>query len=312
MPSSTFNSESKHASASPRLQRAALALLVCALLVFVAVEGAARFGLQRVSRIHRRILQEAAEARNITQPADGARSRVLFVGNSLLLEGMDMDRLKAGLDARYEPQRYVVESTYYLDWLYGLRKLFREGMRPAEVVLSLNAAQLTARTMRGDFSSYMMFDAQDIWPAARDSGADLTTTSGLFMAHYSEFYAARAELRTVLMFRFAPPVVALWHDAVEKPGVFPPDDLMIPVMMERYRKLNELCGRYGSKFVFLVPPTRQAGDTAMLRAGEQSGIQVLRPIPNYSLSADYYRDGGLHLNAKGAALFTAAIVDELR
>ena len=48
----------------------------------------------------------------------------------------------------------------------------------------------------------------------------------------------------------------------------------------------------------------------MLRAGEQTGVRVLRPIPNKSLSLDYYKDG-FHLNEKGAVLFTTAIVNEL-
>ena len=39
----------------------------------------------------------------------------------------------------------------------------------------------------------------------------------------------RAELRSVLMFRIAPPVVAMWHQAVTKPAVIPPDDQMVPV-----------------------------------------------------------------------------------
>lgn len=301
MHSSTFNSEMK---------RATMALLASAVVLFLCVEGAARFGLERVSRIHRRIMEETAEARDLTQPADGARKRILFVGNSLLLEGVDMEMLKAGLQSKYEAHRYVVEQTYYLDWLYGLRGLFRDGMKADVIVLCLNAPQLTAPAIRGDFSSHMLFDIQDIWPAARDSGADLTKTSGYYLAHYSEFYAMRAELRSVLMFRFAPAVVAMWHDAVTRGAVIPPDDQMVPVMAARFRRMSELCAQYGAGFVFLDPPDRQAGDIAMLRAGEQSGVRVLRPIPNKSLPLDYYQDG-FHLNKKGAALFTAGILDEL-
>jgi hypothetical protein len=221
-----------------------------------------------------------------------------------------MNRLSAGLESRYETHRYVVEQTSYLDWLYGLRRLFREGMRADMIVLCLNAPQLTAGVIRGDFSARMLFDVQDILPAARDSGADLTKTSGYYLAHFSEFYAMRAELRSVLMFRFAPPVVAMWHDATTRAPTIPPDDQMVPVMAARFRQLSELCARYGAEFVFLDPPDRQSGDLAMLRAGELSGVRVMRPIPNKSLSLDYYQDG-FHLNGKGAVLFTTAIVNEM-
>ena len=310
MPSSTFNSETKHPSAGARVSRATVALLVCAAVLYLCIEGAARFGLERVSRIHRRIMDEAAESRILTQPPSGGRKRILLVGNSLLLEGVDMTMLSAGLRSRYETHRFVVEQTSYLDWLYGLKKLFRNGTRADVILLCLNTPQLTSPGIRGDFSSRMLFDVQDIWPAARDSHADLTQTSGYYLAHYSEFYATRAQLRSVLMLHLAPPVVFMWHESVTRRAVIPPDDQLVPVMAARFRQLNELCGRYGAQFVFLDPPDRQSGDVAMLRAGEQTGVRVLRPIPNKSLSIDYYQDG-FHLNGKGAALFTTAIVNEL-
>jgi hypothetical protein len=112
------------------------------------------------------------------------------------------------------------------------------------------------------------------------------------------------------MSRLAPSVVTMWHDSVTRGAVIPPDDQMVPVMAARFRRMSELCASYGARFVFLNPPDRQSGDLAMLRAGEQSGVRVLRPIPNKSLSLDYYRDG-FHLNGKGAALFTTAIVSEM-
>jgi hypothetical protein len=310
MLSSTFNSETGPPSPGTRVSRAAVALLACAVALLLCIEGGARFGLERVSRIHRRIREEAAETRNLTQPAQGGRKRILFVGNSLLLEGVDMNLLSAGLQSQYETHRYVVEQTSYLDWLYGLKAVFRNGTRADSIVLCLNAPQLMSPAIRGDFSARMLFDVQDIWPAAHDSGADLTKVSGYYLAHFSEFYAMRAELRSVLMFRLAPPVAAMWHDSVTRRAMIPPDDQMVPVMAARFRQLNEVCRRYGAGFIFLDPPDRQSGDTAMLRAGEQSGVRVLRPIPNKSLSLDYYQDG-FHLNRKGAALFTTGIVHEL-
>jgi hypothetical protein len=178
------------------------------------------------------------------------------------------------------------------------------------VVLCLNAPQLISPGMRGDFSANMLFDAQDIWYAAHDTHATLTGTSGYYLAHYSAFYAMRGELRSILMFRLAKPVVAMWHQAVTRPGVFLPDDQMVPIMAARMQELRTLCASYGAEFAFLVPPDRQRGDIAMLQAGRQVGVRVLRPIPNMALSVDYYQDG-FHLNSKGAKLFTTGIASEL-
>jgi hypothetical protein len=312
MPSSTFNSERKHESARPRVSRATLALLAGAALIFLCAEGAARFGLEQVSRINRRILKESADAGNLREPPGGPSKRMLFVGNSLLLEGVDMTLLNQGLHGRYLAERFVLEQTSYLDWIYGLRKLFRHGMRPGTVVLCLNAPQLAERVIRGDVSAYFLFDVQDIWPAARDAGSDLTTTSGYYLAHYSAFYAERADLRNVLMYRISRPVLELWFNAGIRPATIRSADEWTPIMAARFHQLSDLCARYGSDFVFMVAPTRDRGDLAMLQAGKEAGIRVLRPIPNDALPLDYFMADGLHLNEKGAAVFTQAMVKELR
>ena len=254
--------------------------------------------------------QEADAALRVRRAVAGQPKKVLFIGNSLLLEGVDMGKLEDGLRGHYQPHRYIVESTNYYDWLYGLRQLFRRGMRPDAVVLCLNPPQLATSAIRGDYSAYFLFGIQDIWPVSRASGADLTTTSGYYAAHYSAFYAARSELRAVLMGKLAPQVVAMWQDSVMMEAVIPADEQLIPLMEPRLRKMRELCASYGVEFLFLVPPTMQPGDTAIVRAGEQAGVRVLRPVPNGSLPADDYRDA-FHLNEKGAAVFTRAIAGEM-
>lgn len=307
---STSSSESNTTKRGAHLTRFTRILFVCALVLGVSVEVAARVGLSHVSRIQRRIDGEGDAALQIRSGPAGDRKAVLFIGNSLLLEGVDFDTLKAGLEMRYRAYRYVVESTNFYDWLFGLRRLFREGMRPDTVILCLNAPQLTTPAIRGDFSARMLFGLPDIWPAARATGADLTATSGYFFAHYSAFYATRSELRGVLMGRITPSVVAMWQQSVTKLAVIPADDQLIPVMEPRLRAIRDLCARYGGEFEFLIPPTIQSGDTAIMRAGELAGVRVLRPIPNGSLSSAFYRDG-FHLNEQGAVIFTKAIATEM-
>jgi hypothetical protein len=295
---------------SSKLTRSTWILLACAVALGVSTEAAARFGLSHISRIQRRIDAEGASSLRIRTAANENAKDILFVGNSLLLEGVDFETLKASLEGRYRAHRYIVESTNFYDWQYGLRRLFREGMRPSAVILCLNAPQLTTPAIRGDFSARMLFGVQDIWPAARATGADLTTTSGYYIAHYSAFYATRSELRAVVMGKLTPAVVVMWQESVTKPAVIPADDQLIPVMEPRLRMMRELCASYGVDFQFLIPPTIQPGDTAIVRAGGLAGVAVLRPIPNGSLSSDFYRDG-FHLNEKGAAIFTKAIAAEM-
>lgn len=203
-----------------------------------------------------------------------------------------------------------MEQTQFLDWYYALQAMFRRGVRADRIVLCLNPPQLASNQIRGDFSSHVLFDAQDIWPAARESGADLTRISGYYLAHLSTFYATRSEMRSVFMYKLAKPVPEMWHQAVTSAAAIPPDEKLIPQIVPQLHRFNELCTRYGTEFLFLVPPTQQPGDLAIVEAGEATGVRVLLPIPNRSLSADYYRDD-FHLNSLGAALFTRAIVGEL-
>lgn len=309
MPSSTSSSETRQAK--PRLTRATVALLAWVPLLCLGVEAGARFGLGHISKLHRRIVEERAEAGNLTAPVVDGRKTILFVGNSLLLEGMDMNILIPGLQPRYAAQRFPVESTQYFDWLYALKRFFRRGMRPDTVVVCLTASQMSTSAIRGDFSAFMLFDVQDIWSVAHDSTATLTKTSSYYLAHYSAFYAARAEIRSVIMGKIAPPVTRMWFKAVTTPGVNQPDSELIPVIAARLAALRELCASYGARFELLLPPIPAPGDTAAKSAGEEVGVRVLRPVPNMTLPLDCYRDG-YHLNAKGSAIFTNALVEELR
>ena len=116
------------------------------------------------------------------------------MGNSLLLEGVDLDSLCANLALKYDVHRLVIEQTEYLDLYYVLRKLFRSGSRPHDVVLCLSVPHLIADENRGEYMAQYM-DARDVAALSRRKGLDATTTSNYFFAHWIDGYATRAEFR---------------------------------------------------------------------------------------------------------------------
>ncbi len=309
MPLSISSSEPATARTG-RITRVTWALIAGAVVLYASAELLARFGLEQVSTMHRRLLQEARAANAFHKSPSPSKKTVLLLGNSLLLEGVDMERLHAGLEPRYEVQRFVVTQTRFLDWYYGLEALFRHGARADRVVLCLTMAQLVSDQIRGDFSAHVLFDAQDIWPVSRDSAADLTITSGYYLAHFSAFYATRGELRSVLMNRVASSVQQMWHQAVISPAVSPTGSQLIAQSVARLGRVNQLCNRYGAEFVLLVPPTQDRGDFLLARAGAQAGVTVVQPISNSVLSTAYYQQDGFHLNRRGAQSFTDAIIRE--
>jgi len=79
---------------------------------------------------------------NMAKPLRGAPQSLanqrpfLLVGNSLLLYGVDLDRLHELTSGRMQIYPIFLEATGYYDWLYGLRRLFRQGSRPQVVVVA--------------------------------------------------------------------------------------------------------------------------------------------------------------------------------
>ncbi len=315
MPSSISSSrpiQLGSANPAPRrgLTRATWALFASMALLWGCAEAVSVVGLEHISKIHGRILREGRAAEQVRGAPRGQPETVIFVANSLFLEGVDFPKLRTQTSGKLDASRYIVEGTAYYDWYYGLRRLFRSGMRPDAVVLCLNPPHLLSDSIRGDFSARFLFDAVDIWPVSRDTRANLSATSGLYLAHFSNFYATRNVLRSVFTGKVAPAVGVMWSTSIFSDAIARPDSEAIPVMRERLVALKRLCEDNGARFSFLIPPTRQLGDTAIVAAGKQAGVLVMRPVPNYSLGTEYYQDG-FHLNTRGAELFTRMLVPAL-
>lgn len=279
-------------------------------VLLVALEAGTRWGFRRVSRIESRTAAEFKEACAIRPVAGESRPSVLLLGNSLLLEGVDMDRLRKLLASRARITRFVIESTDYLDWYYGVRRLLAEGSRPDVIVVCLNTQQLTSHHIRGDYSSYYLFRATDIGAVARDAHYDLTEASGLLLARFSLFYAGRQNLRPYLLERIDPPYGDLLHDLQTTPGVLPPASELERSAEARLRRMKSAAEKKGGHFVFLLPPGFTAGEREIVDAGARQGVQVLVPIHLRALPESDFRDG-FHLNAVGARIFTDALAAEL-
>jgi len=69
-------------------------------------------------------------------------SEILLVGNSLLNEGVDFPQFTADMPTKWRIKRLVIESTTYIEWYYGLGRIFRDGARPDLVCLMLSWEQL--------------------------------------------------------------------------------------------------------------------------------------------------------------------------
>src|SRR5262249_38258814 len=124
MPSSIFNSDAVRPVAQPQAQPGGMGptagivwLSVGLVLLMLALEFSAPIILKHFSRIERRINGELQTARGLQPKDEKGRPTVLLTGNSLILEGVDIDNLRAALP-EYRVDRLAIEQTHYLDWYF--------------------------------------------------------------------------------------------------------------------------------------------------------------------------------------------------
>jgi len=315
MPSSTSSSEaiaradtaSVHSRAS---DRSIWVILAGICLIGVTFEAIAVFGLHRMSRIEHRIDEEYRDVRALPAYSSADTPTMLLLGNSLLLEGVDLDSLRTSVAGKYDVHRLVIEQTEYLDLYYVLRKLFRSGSRPHDVVLCLSVPHLIADDNRGEFMARYM-DTVDVAALTRRKGMDATTTSNYFFAHWSDWYASRAEIRKFVLGTILPDA----RDLATVLGYRPAPKIPIAEIeakgAPRLLELKELCDQYGSRLTILVPPSlREDNVESLVKVGDKLGVRVLVPERTSEANRSMFRDG-VHLNPAGAQIFTTKLGSEL-
>jgi hypothetical protein len=289
-----------------------VALLGGLVLLFVGLEVSSPFILARLSHTEQRIAVELQAAQKLRPTTTDGRPTVLFVGNSLLLEGVQMDALQSELAPQYEVSRFAVEQTHYLDWYFGLRRLLREGSRPGVIVLSLATDQLASHWTMGEAFAHRQMSARDLPLVVRETKLDRTTASSYVFAHWSKWQADKGFIRQCVMILIVPKFRDLaGRIADHGPHVNDPNEL-VGAAQQRLPQLAELSREYGVRVVLLVPPTlHEDQSTAIRQIGEAAGIPVWVLSPPGEFPRDYFADG-FHLNTRGSGIFTARLSQQLR
>jgi lysophospholipase L1-like esterase len=284
---------------------------VCAMLVLV-FEISSDYMLKHHSETYARVSRQYAEALRVRPSKPAEPASVLMVGNSLLLEGVDVQRLQKLTAGQVRVYPVFLEGTGYYDWLYGLQRMFREGVRPQVVVLGVGVNSFLANSVRQDYVPMMFFDAQDAYEVASDLKLDHTATSNLLLAHSSAFWDTRSVLRTQILRHTIPRYKELVSLLKPQPAI-PPASVFQKTVDSRLQRLRELCEAHGAKLILLVPPTlsSEAAVREMTAAAQKVGVETLVPIDPMALSAKYYQADELHLNSEGAALFTSQLAASL-
>jgi len=285
-------------------------LLASLALTLAAAEVAARYIYPRLSHIEKRIVGDELAVASLAAGSQHDQPSVLLAGNSLLLHALDYPEIQKNLDPNVKAVRYVIENTDYLDWYYGLHRLFAEGVRPTKVLLCLNLGQMLSHGVLSS-SPRQLFLASDLLAVSRDAGLDTTQTSNLVFSHFSALYSAREGIRNYLMNVADPPYARELHRLARQPPKLPAEEDMLRESRARLRQIDKLCRENGAQFVLVVPPLMTDINDLLLKAGSLEGVEVVAPIASHALGPEFYLDA-FHLNEKGATVFTEALTRDIR
>jgi hypothetical protein len=284
---------------------------ICVLLI-VVFEVSAVYLLNHGSATYARISRQYEEALKVRPGGPGEPPSVLMIGNSLLLYGVELDRLNALTSSRMRLSPIFLEATGYYDWFYALRGLFRQGAKPQVVVIGVGVDYFLENGVRQDYVPMLFFNAQDTLAVASDLHLDRTATSNLLLAHASTFWDTRSPIRMQILSRAIPHLEDLFSLVNQRPAI-PEGGEFTETAVPRLKRLRELCEAHEAKLILLVPPTLSSTSAVnqMVNAARLAGVDVSVPIDPAALSAKYYQRDGMHLNADGAVLFTSALAKDL-
>jgi hypothetical protein len=293
------------ASKKANTMRAFTVLLAALLFYCCGLEVAAEVGFPRFSSIQRRIASGRRDALALRATTPEGAETVLLLGNSLVVHGVDPDMLREETAPRFHTSVFAIENTQYLDWSFGIRRLFAEGSRPGIIILCLSTRQLISKGTDGEYFAHYIMQGRDILSVKKEANLDITTTSNLFFANISAWLGSRASVRNWLLGELMPNVTELTAYLPQGVSAMPTADVVVAEGLRRLKTLQELCESHGTRFVLLIPPSLTAGDRSdeLQAASEQAGIVVLMPYHAAEAPASYFQDG-YHLNSEGAVAFT--------
>ena len=305
MPSSISDSRRRAADYSKVL------LGLCAITI-LGIEIFSSYLLKHFSLTYSRVSRQQAEAVKIRHAGPGKSPSVLLVGNSLLLQGIQLDRLHSLTSDAIRIYPIFLEQTGYYDWLYGLRKMFREGAQPDVVVVGVGVNYFLANSIREEYAPMMFLDGRDTLGLASDLGLDRTATSNLWLAHVSTFWDTRGAIRSQVLSHFVPHLEGLFSLVTPRPPL-PEGRQFEEVSIPHLQRLHQLCEEHEAKLILLIPPTlsSESAVTEMANAASAAGVDVSVPVNPVTLSAQFYQPDGMHLNQEGAVLFTSALAKDL-
>ena len=289
-----------------------LRVFVTLLLALLGLEAAARLFETRLSKDVAHLCSLPTEAARLRDaPADSCK--VLILGNSLAREGLDRERLALGLEAKLG--RPVVLAAVHPDgsrieeWQYGYRRYFEQsGARPDLILLCTGRAHLLDGLRDLDAVAAFHVSWRDLPGFVREQELDVDAICQVAAARASRLFAHRRRVQPLLFYHWMPryePTVNL----IQAAGQGTARRLAAPEESARaFSGLLQTCRVAGTRVALLSVPLPEPYElpVAVAEAAQLGGAVTLGPPPR--LPARHFPDG-YHLDAEGAAVWTAALLE---
>src|ERR1700686_686520 len=225
--------------------RAIVLLLALACVYLCTLEMATRLLLPYLSHTQHRLTTDYFVARSLPRKWPDGSDSVLIVGNSLLVDGIDRTDLQRRMPG-YHVALYPVEATTYLDWYFGLRRLFAEGSRPSVVILTVNVRHLSSDSTNGEAFARSMMKMSDLMSVSRAAKLNMMSTSTYFFANLSEWLGTRVWIRNALLAEWLPGAPLLVVHLSTRAAAVPVTATHLPAA--RLQKMRDICQSYGAGF----------------------------------------------------------------
>lgn len=274
-------------------------------LSLCALEVTTRLAFPLINHIWRTLQADHLAAISLHPAAQRNSATMLMVGNSYLEVGVNRKNLQHEIAPTYSIAYLPMSGTSYLDWYFGLRRLFVEGSRPAIVGVCLSTRDLLSDATYGESFAHALMLRSDLFQVKQESHLDNTMATDYFFDSLSSWMGHRDEIHNWLLRKAAPGMNELASYLKPQNPPLPSRDVILAKVLPRLRKLNELSQQYGARFFLLIPPTMDVRDASqeIQQAAAKEGILVLLPFQHAELPETAFIDGA-HLNPQGAQLFT--------
>jgi hypothetical protein len=289
--------------------RAIVVLLVSLIFYFGALEAVTRIAFPRINHVWRSIAAGHRAAITLQPIAANQSTTILMVGNSYMDLGVNRENLQQELSPLYAVAYLPVWGTNYLDWYFGLRRLFAEGSRPAILGVCLSTPQIISDATSGESFAHSLMLERDIFNVKEQAHLDNTMTTNYFFARLSSWLGHRAEIHNWILRKSIPKVTDLVDNFKGRNQALPGSAVLVAQALPRLRLLKQLCDENGTRFFLLIPPSLDALDASseLQAAAAKEGITVVLPLQHTELSFRDFLNDGTHLNPRGAAVFTARL-----